>query len=68
VVLAVPVGAPGSVAKLGEEVNEVVCVATPPSLRAIGYWYEDFAPTSDEEVTALLDEAIVRVSRPSAPG
>jgi putative phosphoribosyl transferase len=55
VVLAVPVAAPSSVAKLGEEVDEVVCVELPSSLWAIGVWYEDFAPTSDAEVTALLE-------------
>jgi putative phosphoribosyl transferase len=67
VVLAVPVAAPRSVAELGEEVDEVVCVQTPPNLWAIGLWYEDFAPTSDREVTALLDEASARMGRPSAP-
>jgi putative phosphoribosyl transferase len=67
VVLAVPVAAPRSVAELGEEVDEVVCVETPPNLWAIGLWYEDFAPTADGEVTALLDEALAREGRPSAP-
>ncbi len=67
VILAVPVAAPSSVAEMGEEVDEVVCVELPPNLWAIGLWYEDFAPTSDEEVTALLDEAAARVGRLSAP-
>ncbi|MGH2855424.1 MAG: phosphoribosyltransferase [Solirubrobacteraceae bacterium] len=64
VILAVPVAAPSSVAALGEEVDEVVCVELPPNLWAIGLWYEDFAPTSDGEVTALLDEAAARMARP----
>jgi putative phosphoribosyl transferase len=29
-------------------------VQTPADLWAIGLWYEDFSPTSDEEVAALL--------------
>jgi putative phosphoribosyl transferase len=54
VILAVPVGAPQSLAALGAEVDDVVCVETPAALWAVGYWYEDFAPTTDEEVAALL--------------
>ena len=56
VVLAVPVGAPESLAALRVEVDEVVCVQAPAELWAVGYWYEDFRPTSDEEVAALLAE------------
>ncbi len=67
VILAVPVAAPSSVAELAEEVDEVVCVEEPPNLVAIGFWYEDFAPTPDREVGALLDEAAARVGNPSAP-
>jgi putative phosphoribosyl transferase len=67
VILAVPVAAPRSVAELGEDVDDVVCVEAPLSLWAIGLWYEDFAPTSDEEVTALLDEALARMGGPAPP-
>ena len=56
VILAVPVGAPESLAVLRAEADEVVCVEAPADLWAVGYWYEDFRPTSDEEVAALLDE------------
>jgi putative phosphoribosyl transferase len=63
VILAIPVAAPGSAAELREEVDEVVCVEMPPNLRAIGFWYEDFRPTSDEEVAALLGGAA-----PPGPG
>jgi putative phosphoribosyl transferase len=66
VILAVPVAAPSSVAELEEEeVDEVVCVEEPPNLGAIGFWYEDFAPTPDREVAALLDEAADRSGDPS---
>jgi putative phosphoribosyl transferase len=54
VILAVPVVAPSSVAELEGEVDEVVCVEMPPNLRAIGFWYRDFRPPTEEEVTALL--------------
>jgi len=56
VILAVPVAAPQSLAALRAEADEVVCVQTPADLWAVGYWYEDFRPTTDEEVTALLAE------------
>lgn len=54
VILAVPVAAPESVETLRDEVDEVVCVETPADLWAVGWWYEDFSPTTDEEVTGLL--------------
>jgi predicted phosphoribosyltransferase/dienelactone hydrolase len=57
VILAVPVAAPSSVEALRAEADEVVCVEMPDDLWAVGLWYEDFSPTSDEEVAALLAEA-----------
>jgi putative phosphoribosyl transferase len=54
VVLAVPVAAPTSVEMLRDHVDEVVCVEMPADLWAVGLWYEDFAPATDEEVTVLL--------------
>jgi predicted phosphoribosyltransferase/pimeloyl-ACP methyl ester carboxylesterase len=56
VVLAVPVAAPTAAEMLRDEADEVVCVATPDDLWSVGQWYEDFAPTADEEVMALLHE------------
>jgi putative phosphoribosyl transferase len=56
VVLAVPVAAPESVEALRNEADAVACVETPPDLWAVGYWYEDFSPTSDEQVAALIAE------------
>jgi putative phosphoribosyl transferase len=42
---------------LGPEVDELVCLEAPPDLGAIGFWYEDFSQTSDEEVIELLARA-----------
>lgn len=53
-VLAVPVCATQAIDLLSREVDEVVCVARPENLMAVGYWYEDFGQTSDEEVIGLL--------------
>jgi predicted phosphoribosyltransferase len=57
VVLAVPVAAPDSAAALREHADEVVCGEEPVNLWAVGYWYEDFRPTSDEEILTLLEES-----------
>lgn len=57
VILAVPVGAPGTVATLVGEVDEVFCLETPDDFGAVGAWYEDFTPTSDDEVLELLERS-----------
>ena len=54
VVVAVPVGARSTCSDLGREADLVVCVRTPEPFVAVGLWYRDFTPTSDEEVRALL--------------
>ena len=56
VILAVPVAAPESVEWLSRVADEIVSVEMPEDLWAVGLWYEDFRPTSDEEVAALLAE------------
>ena len=65
VILAVPVAAPESVKALGDDADEIVCVETPEDLWAVGLWYEDFRPTTDEEVVALLSEHAQSTSQPS---
>jgi len=55
VVVATPVAPRSTVVELGEVADAVVWVATPEPFRAIGQWYVDFRPTSDDEVVALLD-------------
>ena len=62
VILAVPVAAPESVEALRGAADEIVCVEMPEDLWAVGYWYEDFRPTSDEEVASLLADAAQRGS------
>ena len=54
VVLASPVCAPDAAAALAEEVDEVVCVATPSRFGSVGRHYTDFRPTTDDEVVDLL--------------
>ncbi len=60
VVLAVPVAAPASVRALRREADEVVCVEAPQDMWAVGYWYDEFAPTAEEEVEGLLAASAAR--------
>ncbi|HZR22598.1 MAG TPA: phosphoribosyltransferase [Vicinamibacterales bacterium] len=55
IVVAVPVGAVESVRRLAAIADEVVCAETPEPFTAVGLWYENFAQTTDEEVTALIE-------------
>ena len=59
VVLAMPVGAPDSVADLAAmpQVDEVVCLWAPPGFMAVGMHYLDFRQTTDAEVQAILEDA-----------
>jgi putative phosphoribosyl transferase len=56
-VLAAPVGARETIDSLRAEVDDLVCLHTPEKLGAIGAFYLDFRPTSDEEVLDLLRRA-----------
>ena len=57
VIVAAPVGAPSTCAELAGEADQVVCVRTPEPFVAVGLWYRDFRPTTDNEVRTLLEEA-----------
>lgn len=57
VVVAVPVAAGQTSEELRADVDEVVCLRTPEPFYAVGAWYDDFAPTSDDEVRRLLAAA-----------
>jgi len=55
-VLAAPVGAADTVARLRAIADEVVCLLQPVTFQAVGSWYDDFTQTTDDEVTRLLAE------------
>jgi putative phosphoribosyl transferase len=54
VVVAVPVGDASSCQSLVGLADRVVCAEMPEQFSALGYWYEDFRATSDDEVRRLL--------------
>lgn len=56
-VLAVPVASTAAVRHLEEVTDDVVALSTPRDFLAVGTHYDDFAQTSDGEVTALLAAA-----------
>jgi putative phosphoribosyl transferase len=57
VILAVPVAPWERVNAMQDVADEVVVLATPPLLFAIGEVYEDFSQTSDDKVVAILERA-----------
>ena len=67
VVLAVPVAPPGWRDRIGQDADELVCVASPTLFFAIGQFYVDFSQTTDEEVLACLEAAGRREPATVAP-
>jgi predicted phosphoribosyltransferase len=56
IVAAVPVGAKATCRSLAPLVDRLECVISSSAFFAVGVWYEDFSPTTDDEVGRLLDE------------
>jgi predicted phosphoribosyltransferase len=56
-ICAVPVGHPDSLRMLAGHGAEVVCPLRPRSLGAVGWWYDRFDQTTDDEVVAALHGA-----------
>ncbi len=65
VMLACPVAPPGSEARIGTDADEFVCVETPADFYSIGQFYEDFSPTTDEDVIACLGLASTERTAPA---
>jgi putative phosphoribosyl transferase len=65
VVAAAPVAAPDTVAWMRTLVDDVVVLVEPYDFMAVGWFYDDFRATTDDEVIAALEAN--RESR-SAPG
>jgi putative phosphoribosyl transferase len=63
IVTAVPVGAPETCDELCHLADESICVIEPESFRAVGQFYRDFSPTTDEEVRELLARAQSELNR-----
>jgi len=57
IVVAAPVGAAETCARLSAIADDVVCAMTPEPFQAVGLWYDVFDQTSDQEVIDLLNRA-----------
>lgn len=62
VIVAAPVAAAAAVATLEAEADELVCLATPRHLNAVGAWYQAVRPVSDHDVVRILVAARERAS------
>jgi putative phosphoribosyl transferase len=58
IIVAVPTASPETCEAFENDVDEIVCAETPSPFYGVGLWYTDFSQTSDEEVRALLQEAL----------
>jgi predicted phosphoribosyltransferase/dienelactone hydrolase len=58
IVVAVPVGAPDTVAGVALVADDVVCPATPTNFMSVGQWYADFSPVSEDTVLRLLGRSL----------
>ncbi|WP_151636453.1 CBS domain-containing protein [Noviherbaspirillum aerium] len=61
--LAVPVAPAETLKKLCSLADDAICLQVPEHFRAVSQYYDDFAQTDDQEVTALLDDAAMRSLR-----
>jgi putative phosphoribosyl transferase len=57
IIVAVPIGSRDTCDHFRHEVDELVCGDTPEPFFAVGTWYANFLPTTDNEVRSLLDHA-----------
>jgi predicted phosphoribosyltransferase len=53
-ILAVPVASLDTRQRLGPVADDIVCVLITDDLRAVGAWYDDFDPTTDDDVVDIL--------------
>jgi putative phosphoribosyl transferase len=53
-ILAVPVGPPDTIEAMRDEADEVHCLEIHADFGAIGYFYDDFRQTTDQEVIDIL--------------
>ncbi len=53
-VAAMAVAPPSTLARVAEAADDVVCLDAPLDFRAVGQFFDDFSPVSDDEVVATL--------------
>lgn len=67
-VLAVPVAPTDTLAALRSDADDIVCLEDHEFFGAIGFYYRDFRPVSDEEVIKILERFPVQVPLETTAG
>jgi putative phosphoribosyl transferase len=60
IVFAAPICSRDGAAALRTVADEVECLECPPVMQAVGWWYQDFSPTTDAEVVTCLHQTEAR--------
>jgi putative phosphoribosyl transferase len=55
IVVAVPIAAVPTRREFAREVDEIVCLHTPEPFFSVGFWYDDFSQTTDEDIREMLE-------------
>jgi len=55
IVIAVPIAAVPTRQEFAREVDEIVCLHTPEPFFSVGFWYDDFSQTTDEDIREMLE-------------
>jgi predicted phosphoribosyltransferase len=61
IIISVPTASRQACEELRPIVDDVICEMTPEPFYAVGLWYEDFSPVTDDEVKAMLARAYRRM-------
>jgi len=58
IIVAIPVAPPSAVEKLSNSpyVDTIICLATPEYFRAVGQFYKEFQPITDEMAIQILED------------
>ena len=59
-IAAIPVGPEDTIRRLAEDVDEMLCLRSPPLFAAVGQYYQRFYPVEDEDVMRILAEEYKR--------
>ncbi|MBW4448420.1 MAG: phosphoribosyltransferase [Spirirestis rafaelensis WJT71-NPBG6] len=60
IVVGVPTSSPQTCQEIKSQVDEIICAQTPSPFYSVGFWYEKFPQTTDQEVRDLLNQAANR--------
>jgi putative phosphoribosyl transferase len=61
IIIAIPVASSQAIEQLETQVDEITCLVVPEHFQAVSFWYEDFRPTTDQEVCDLLSQMFGQV-------